>query len=461
VLAVIYSCNNNKSTEKNDEKDLTVISGKIDNANDRIVKLSYNSTTDTIQLNENGEFTAKILLKEPSHLVIVNGGNHARIYVNPKSKLNLTVKAENFYETLKFTGDDADINNYLAKQVAFIVKLGINSESFLYASKYETFAKALQGMNDILNDNLNQFANGNEKYADFANLERERFKIMSGTLLLTFYTPLINTNQNNKDIESSIDNLVTSTDLNNPMMIQLYEFKPFVQNLAAYELNKQLKAENRQIASAPEYAEMYFTVLDRIFNDPIVLEELYYSYIKDFAGYYGAESVVGIYSKYKDFSSNKQRLSELEKIFAGYDNLAAGNASVNWSFPDINGKMVSLSDFKGKYVYIDVWASWCGPCKQEIPYLKSLKDKFKGKNIEIIGISVDENKTDWENIMKSESLTGIQLFAAGWENTLCESFKITGIPRFILIDKQGKIINSNADRPSGDIETVLNGLEGI
>jgi thiol-disulfide isomerase/thioredoxin len=316
-------------------------------------------------------------------------------------------------------------------------------------------------MNDILNDNLNQFANGNEKYADFANLERERFKIMSGTLLLTFYTPLINTNQNNKDIESSIDNLVTSTDLNNPMMIQLYEFKPFVQNLAAYELNKQLKAENRQIASAPEYAEMYFTVLDRIFNDPIVLEELYYSYIKDFAGYYGAESVVGIYSKYKDFSSNKQRLSELEKIFAGYDNLAAGNASVNWSFPDINGKMVSLSDFKGKYVYIDVWASWCGPCKQEIPYLKSLKDKFKGKNIEIIGISVDENKTDWENIMKSESLTGIQLFAAGWENTLCESFKITGIPRFILIDKQGKIINSNADRPSGDIETVLNGLEGI
>ena len=69
-----------------------------------------------------------------------------------------------------------------------------------------------------------------------------------------------------------------------------------------------------------------------------------------------------------------------------------------------------------------MWASWCGPCKQEIPYLKKLKEKFKDKNIAIIGISVDENKSDWENILKSENIDGIQLFAAGWKNPLCESY---------------------------------------
>ncbi len=461
MLTVIYSCNNKKQGEDNKDKDLTVITGKIENAKDNLVMLSYNSTTDTIKINENGEFTAKIMIGSPSHLVLINGGNHARIYVNPKSKLSFTAKSDNFFETLKYTGDDSDINNYLAKQVNFIVKRGINSENFLYASKYETFSNSLQDMNKILNNNLDELVKGNEKYADFATLERERFKIISGTLMLTYYTPLLNSNQNNTEIESEIDNLVSSTDLNNPMMIQLYEFKPFVQNLTAYKLNKTLKNEKREITSAEEYADLYFSVLDETFLEPVVLEELYYSFIRDFMSYYGAESVINVYSRYKEISSNKQRLSELNKIFEEYDKLAAGQPSVNWSFPDINGKMYSPADFKGKYIYIDVWASWCGPCKQEIPYLKKLKEKFKDKNIAIIGISVDENKSDWENILKSENIDGIQLFAAGWKNPLCEHFKINGIPRFILLDRDGKIINSNADRPSGNIETVLSSLEGI
>ncbi len=461
MLAVIYSCNNKKQEIDNKEKDLTVITGQIENAKDNLVMLTYNSTTDTIKMNESGAFTAKIMIGAPSHLILVNGGNHARIYANPKSHISFTANSENFFSSIKYTGDDAKANNYLASQVNLVVKRGINSENFLYASKYETFANALKDLNKNLNLNLDKFANDNTEYIDFINLEKERFKVLSGTLLLTYYTPLLTSNQNSSEIEAEIDNLIASTDFNNPMMIQLYEFKPYVQNLAAYKLNKVIKEEKIEITSSEEYANLYFSILDKTFAEPMVLEELYYSFIKDFINYYGAESVVDAYSHYKEISSNKQRLSELDKIFSEFNKLAVGQASVNWSFPDINGKMYSPAYFKGKYIYIDVWASWCGPCKQEIPYLKKLKEKFKDKNIAIIGISVDENKSDWENILKAEGIEGIQLFAAGWENPLCQHFKINGIPRFILLDRDGKIINSNADRPSGNIETVLSGLEGI
>lgn len=463
ILAVIYSCNSKKTdTENAESKNITSISGKIENAKEKQVLLTYNLTTDTLQLNDKGEFTAKIIIGTGTHIVFINGINHARIYVNPKTKLSFIANAENFLETIKFTGDDAEVNNYLAVQVKQVSKAGINSENFLYASDVEIFENSLNKFSSDLMQNLKTFENNSKnKYSDFISLERERLKIIDASLLLSYYTPLINANQVNIELESQIDNLVASTDLNNPKMIYLNEFKPFVQNYTAYKLNKILKAENREIKSADEYAESYFSILKEIFVEPIVLEEVYYSFLKDFISYYGAESVSTVYSDYKDITSNKQRLTELEMIFAEYNQLAPGQASIDWSFPDINGKTYSLSDFRGKYVYIDVWASWCGPCKKEIPLLKSLKEKFANKNIEIIGISVDDNRADWVNSINNEGLNGVQLYAGGWENELCEFYKITGIPRFILLDKQGKIINANADRPSGDIEIVLNSLEGI
>jgi thiol-disulfide isomerase/thioredoxin len=463
IIVLVYSCNNKPAdSEDSDSKNLTTINGKIENARDKQIILTYNLTSDTLQLNDNGEFSAKIVIGKATHIILINGINHARIYINPRTNLSFTANAENFFKTITFTGDDASVNNYLALQVKVVAEAGINSINFLYASDIEVFENALNNFDNTLIKNLEAFEkNSKNKYADFISLERERLRITKATLLLSYYTPLINTNQINVQLEEQIDDLVAATDLNNPKMIYLYEFKPFVQNYTAYKLNQELKADKREFKSAKEYAELYFNVLKETFVEPVVLEEVYYSFLKDFISYYGAESVSEVYSDYKDITSNKQRLTELDRIFAEYNQLAPGQASIDWSFPDINGKTYTLSQFRGKYIYIDVWASWCGPCKKELPYLKSIKEKFADKNIEIIGISLDENRADWENAIKNESLTGIQLFAGGWENELCEFFKITGIPRFILLDKQGKIINANADRPSGDIETVLNNLEGI
>ncbi|MDD3740144.1 MAG: hypothetical protein PHH30_02790, partial [Bacteroidales bacterium] len=279
ILAVIYSCNSKKTdTENAESKNITSISGKIENAKEKQVLLTYNLTTDTLQLNDKGEFTAKIIIGTGTHIVFINGINHARIYVNPKTKLSFIANAENFLETIKFTGDDAEVNNYLAVQVKQVSKAGINSENFLYASDVEIFENSLNKFSSDLMQNLKTFENNSKnKYSDFISLERERLKIIDASLLLSYYTPLINANQVNIELESQIDNLVASTDLNNPKMIYLNEFKPFVQNYTAYKLNKILKAENREIKSADEYAESYFSILKEIFVEPIVLEEVYYS----------------------------------------------------------------------------------------------------------------------------------------------------------------------------------------
>ena len=121
------------------------------------------------------------------------------------------------------------------------------------------------------------------------------------------------------------------------------------------------------------------------------------------------------------------------------------------NYENNNGDKTSLSDLKGKYVYVDVWATWCGPCKAEIPSLKKVEKAYEGKNIEFLSISVDalKDKEAWKKMIAEKEMGGVQLFATNsWESDFVTNYKINGIPRFILIGPNGNIITPDAPRPS-------------
>jgi thiol-disulfide isomerase/thioredoxin len=121
------------------------------------------------------------------------------------------------------------------------------------------------------------------------------------------------------------------------------------------------------------------------------------------------------------------------------------------NYENFNGGKTSLSDLKGKYVYIDVWATWCAPCKAEIPFLKTLEKEYHGKNIQFVSISVDmpDFHDAWKEMVKKEELGGIQLYAdKNFESKFIVDYGINAIPRFILLDPNGNIVDSDAERPS-------------
>lgn len=141
-----------------------------------------------------------------------------------------------------------------------------------------------------------------------------------------------------------------------------------------------------------------------------------------------------------------------------YDTRSGGMAA-DFTYPDVNGKEVSLSDFKGKVVLVDVWATWCGPCRGEIPYLKQLEKEMHGTDVVFIGVSVDEakDKQKWLDFVKKEELEGIQLLASGWSK-ITKDYKINGIPRFMVFDRKGNIVSVDAPRPSSpDLKKMLEG----
>ena len=134
-----------------------------------------------------------------------------------------------------------------------------------------------------------------------------------------------------------------------------------------------------------------------------------------------------------------------------------------FTYKDVNDKEVSLADLKGKYVLIDVWATWCSACVGEQPYLQKLEKAMEGKNIHFVSISIDarEDVGKWKKMVQDKKLTGIQLVTAG-DFGFMQAFAIRTIPRFILLDPDGKVIEANMTRPREEATLkTLNALKGI
>ena len=153
-----------------------------------------------------------------------------------------------------------------------------------------------------------------------------------------------------------------------------------------------------------------------------------------------------------------QMMNYFNDTFAKNKTFAKGAPSPKFeNYINYKGGKNSLDSFKGKFVYIDVWATWCGPCIQQIPFLKTLEKEYHEKNIVFISISTDEARRNggswesaenkWRKFVKERQLTGVQLWAAK-DISFQKDYKISGIPRFILIDPKGNIVKANAPRPS-------------
>jgi thiol-disulfide isomerase/thioredoxin len=143
-------------------------------------------------------------------------------------------------------------------------------------------------------------------------------------------------------------------------------------------------------------------------------------------------------------------------------NALNGKPSPLFSYENHKGGTTSLTDFKGKYVYVDVWATWCGPCKAEIPSLKKMEELYHEANIVFVSISVDTKKDyeKWRAFVTEKELGGVQLVAdKDWSSDFVKAYMINGIPRFILIDPAGNVVQANAPRPSDPKLVVL--LDGL
>ncbi len=148
------------------------------------------------------------------------------------------------------------------------------------------------------------------------------------------------------------------------------------------------------------------------------------------------------------FEKTKFGKLALERVNA-YKGSMVGNIATDFTQNDVNGNPITLSSFRGKYVLVDFWASWCGPCRMENPNVVAAYHKFKDKGFTILGVSYDQDKSKWLAAIEKDNLTWTHVSdLKGWGNETARLFNITGIPANLLLDKDGRIIAKNLRGPA-------------
>ena len=192
----------------------------------------------------------------------------------------------------------------------------------------------------------------------------------------------------------------------------------------------------------------YFANLKEIFTNQEIINAFADEYIIQYLQN-APEGMAEVLAYYKTVSTNTEAHAKADAVYEHYKDLVPGAQAIDFTMTNEKGKEFKLSDFRGKAVYIDVWATWCGPCCAEIPHMEKLAAHYaKNKKIELISISLDKDhaKPEWKQFICPEA----------FESGLCKNYDIYGIPRFLFFDKDGKVISLDAPRPSyeGIIEYI-------
>ena len=139
--------------------------------------------------------------------------------------------------------------------------------------------------------------------------------------------------------------------------------------------------------------------------------------------------------------------------------VAIGKEAPEFALPDVNGKMVRLSSYRGKYLLLDFWASWCGPCRQESPNVVKVYNQYKGKRFDVLGVSLDDSKEKWLQAIDKDGLKWKQLSELkSWQSSVVSLYKLESIPATYLIDPNGIVIAKNVHGKALDqkLEKIFN-----
>jgi thiol-disulfide isomerase/thioredoxin len=455
LLAVFVSCQP-KTEEIKSTK--VVFAGEVENSDDRNALLYMTGWPDRVKLDSSA-FRFDVDFERPSIFEMRLAGEYLYIYAAPGDSINISFDKTDVDNSIRITGSHTAENELLRTFIEQREELDggrralytLNEAGFL--AKTDSIKTALHGYLE------SALTNNPDLEADFVNLMRAEIDY-DRALKLVRYKNMYSRMANDSTYTESEDlvALKNATSIEHPEYLGAPAFRDFVLD----QFYSMVEANDNGNDDSASFLTFIEQDLNGAVNQQPIEDYMKFSALKMALNYFDMERSMTISKAFIQATDNAIYKDDLEKTMARWEPLKAGNAAPSFKYPDINNQLHALADFKGKYVYIDVWATWCVPCLQEQPHLAKLEEKYHDNpNIVFMGISTDQDRAAWEKMVVDRNLGGVQLIHDIEYANIREDYIIEGIPRFILIDKEGNLIDSRAPRPSSDeIKELLAELLG-
>lgn len=438
------------------------IDGYLKSCNDKKIYILYENIKDSVQTNKDGYFyysTPNIVKASIITLSLPNNIN-SRFYFAPGFKITISANIqspESFYNSLKVSGIGS-ITNQFYKYDYLLSKTWIIKPLYnqWYDIKFSSFAK--EGIQKL---GLDSFANFvSDSIFSSRNIEpyHETFKRLSiadCNLKKLFYLFAYSgfNDLSLAQIDTLLQECIDKKFLNNLINDEYFPLFNYGEVITFSYLNYLVSKET--IKNPEEQVNplrLKLKIVDSLYTGDSKTYSLHHIIKKHIPAIYSLselESIFPFILKVNDSELQRSLVKSYEERKIELNTVNIGKPAPVFNLPDMNGKMFSLTDSKGKVIYIDLWASWCGPCKEEIPYLKKIVDEYSNSdNVQFISIAVHDadGKEKRKKLEEQLNLKWLQL--EDKNDLVYKNYKITYIPRFILIDKMGNILDFDAPRPS-------------
>ncbi len=366
--------------------------------------------------------------------------NRKRLYLKPNDEINLVLdlKSGNEVSALKSTAENRLIAQWeqLKAPLMPFVAMGAKPDREAFSVVYRSLQPKISAFMQQVNTADAKF---NALFKSAIQLDNN---LLALNMLLksslekrgAFMMP----SRDFLNVPDDYKSFLKENRLKSANILQLGEGYEYLNLYSKFNLSFLNEDERKQLDNAARVKLM----MDATTNDTLKtfvlksqLEELE-EYVSNYSEFSAAFMP---YQQYVKTWSVKRKYDGLHHMFAA-DTAFIGKTAYDFVLPDVNGKMVSMEQFKGKVVLIDVWATWCGPCKAQMPFLKEVEHYYKGNdNVVFVGISLDaeKDKQKWLDMIKAKELEGVQLLD-DIGRSFGRKYKAVSIPRFFLIDKAGK-----------------------
>ena len=449
IVTSMYACKTQPPV------DYAIISGTIQNlpsTKDLSINAMDRSFSKPLKVESSGYFI-DTLRHNTKDYILYDSKNPIFLHLKKGDHVIINYDAKDYNNTLEFSGKGYQISQYL-KEKKDVENKQLGNKKDFYKLDQSAYKELLNNIASSQIEVLEQTASLPKSYV---NNERKNINY--------FYLSMLNDYQRahayytrKQDFKVTDDFLLELEDLDYENT-EDYNFSVYYKKLVNYHYGTQAMqlAQKERLSNGNALIKTLSNV-----KNTTLKENLLYDYASNNLD--KEQDAYAFYKSYMEATTNQEHKNKITTLLKRLKGFKPGELSPAFNnYENHAGGTTSLSDLKGKYVYIDVWATWCGPCVREIPALKALEQKFHDKNIEFVSISIDveKNYNKWKNMITARDLRGVQLLAdKGWQSSFVKDYGIKGIPRFILLDPEGKIINANAPRPSNpNLTTLLESLE--